>query len=123
MSIQLDPPLGGDNRALLEAARAIRESGKAHIVDVNDNPRARARMSGLMASVAIERFAGIETIPHLTPRDSTITGLESQLLGAHAEGVRNILAVTGDPPEEATTPARAASTRSTRSGSPSCSRS
>ena len=104
VSIQLDPPLGGDNRALLEAARAIRESGKAHIVDVNDNPRARARMSGLMASVAIERFAGIETIPHLTPRDSTITGLESQLLGAHAEGVRNILAVTGDPPEEADYP-------------------
>ena len=52
-----------------------------------------------MASVAIERFTGIETIPHLTPRDSTITGLESLLLGAHAEGVRNILAVTGDPPE------------------------
>jgi methionine synthase I (cobalamin-dependent)/5,10-methylenetetrahydrofolate reductase len=104
VSIQLDPPLGGDNRALLEAARTIRESGKAHIVDINDNPRARARMSGLMASVAIERFAGIETVPHLTPRDSTITGLESQLLGAHAEGVRNILAVTGDPPEEADYP-------------------
>jgi len=58
----------------------------------------------LMASVAIERFAGIETVPHLTPRDSTVTGLESQLLGAHAEGVRNILAVTGDPPEEADYP-------------------
>src|SRR5262249_36324130 len=82
----------------------IRDSGHAHIVDVNDNPRARARMSGLMAAVAIERFAGIETIPHLTPRDSTVTGLESQLLGAHAEGVRNILAVTGDPPEEADYP-------------------
>jgi methionine synthase I (cobalamin-dependent) len=104
VSIQLDPPLGGDNHALLEAARTIRDSGHAHVVDVNDNPRARARMSGLMASVAIERFAGIETIPHLTPRDSTITGLESQLLGAHAEGVRNILAVTGDPPEEADYP-------------------
>jgi methionine synthase / methylenetetrahydrofolate reductase (NADH) len=104
VSIQLDPPLGGDNHALLDAARAIRESGKAHVVDVNDNPRARARMHGLMASVAIERFAGIETIPHLTPRDSTITGLEAQLLGAHAEGVRNILAVTGDPPEEADYP-------------------
>jgi methionine synthase I (cobalamin-dependent) len=104
VSIQLDPPLGGDNHALLEAARTIRASNHAHIVDVNDNPRARARMSGLMASVAIERFAGIETIPHLTPRDSTVTGLESQLLGAHAEGVRNILAVTGDPPEEADYP-------------------
>ena len=48
-----------------------RESGKAHFVDVNDNPRARARMSGIMASVAIERACGIETIPHLTPRDTT----------------------------------------------------
>src|SRR5439155_23998669 len=104
VSIQLDPPLGGDNRAMLDVARTIRESGKAHVVDINDNPRARARMSGLMAAVAIERFAGIETIPHLTPRDTTITGLESLLLGAHAEGVRNILAVTGDPPEEADYP-------------------
>jgi homocysteine S-methyltransferase len=104
ISIQLDPPLGGDNRAMLDVARAIRASGKAQVVDVNDNPRARARMSGIMASVAIERFTGIETIPHLTPRDSTVTGLESILLGAHAEGVRNILAVTGDPPEEADYP-------------------
>ena len=52
-----------------------------------------------MASVAIERSVGIETIPHLTPRDASIAGLESQLLGAHAEGIRNVLAVTGDPPE------------------------
>ena len=52
-----------------------------------------------MASATIERVAGIETIPHLTPRDSSIAGLESMLLGAHAEGIRNVLAVTGDPPE------------------------
>jgi homocysteine S-methyltransferase len=99
ISVQVDPPLGANPEALIEAARAIRESGRAQFVDVNDNPRARARMNGIMASVAIERFTGVETIPHLTPRDSTITGLESILLGAHAEGVRNILAVTGDPPE------------------------
>jgi homocysteine S-methyltransferase len=99
VSVQLDPPLGGNAEGLLEASRAIKESGRAHVVDVNDNPRARARMSGIMASVAIERYAGIETIPHLTPRDSTVAGLESILLGAHAEGVRNILSVTGDPPE------------------------
>ena len=90
--MQLDPPLGGNADGLIEAARAIKASGRAHLVDVNDNPRARARMSGVMASVAIERYAGIETIPHLTPRDSTLAGLESILLGAHAEGVRNILA-------------------------------
>jgi methionine synthase I (cobalamin-dependent)/5,10-methylenetetrahydrofolate reductase len=100
VSVQVDPPLGASANGLIETARAIRDSGKAQFVDVNDNPRARARMSGIMASVAIERFAGIETIPHLTPRDMTISGLESQLLGAHAEGVRNILAVTGDPPEQ-----------------------
>ena len=99
VSIQLDPPLGGSNRALLEVSRALKESGLTHVLDINDNPRARARMSGIMASVAIERFTGIETIPHLTPRDATVTGLESLLLGAHAEGVRNVLAVTGDPPE------------------------
>jgi 5,10-methylenetetrahydrofolate reductase len=99
ISVQVDPPLGANPEALIDAAWAVRESGRAQFVDVNDNPRARARMSGIMASVAIERFTGVEPIPHLTPRDSTITGLESLLLGAHAEGVRNILAVTGDPPE------------------------
>ncbi len=100
VSVQLDPPLGANNAALIDAGRTLKQSGKAHFVDVNDNPRARARMSGIMASVAIERVAGIETIPHLTPRDTAIAGLESLLLGAHAEGVRNVLAVTGDPPEE-----------------------
>ncbi len=100
ISVQLDPPLGANNSALIEAGRALRDSGKTHFVDVNDNPRARARMSGIMASVAIERACGIETIPHLTTRDMSIAGLESQLLGAHAEGVLNMLAVTGDPPEE-----------------------
>ncbi len=99
VSMQLDPPLGANPEALIATARAVRDSNKAQFVDVNDNPRARARMSGIMASVAIERFTGVETIPHLTPRDMTIAGLESILLGAHAEGVRNILAVTGDPPE------------------------
>ena len=100
VSVQLDPPLGANNAALLEVSRVLKETGKAHFVDVNDNPRARARMSGVMASVAIQRACGVETIPHLTPRDMGIAGLESLLLGAHAEGVRNVLAVTGDPPEE-----------------------
>jgi homocysteine S-methyltransferase len=100
VSVQLDPPLGGSNEGMLEVARALKETGAAHFVDINDNPRARARMSGIMSSVAIERIVGLETIPHQTPRDTTISGLESLLLGAHAEGVRNILAVTGDPPEE-----------------------
>jgi homocysteine S-methyltransferase len=100
VSVQLDPPLGGSATGLVESARVIRESGLAHVVDVNDNPRARARMSGLIASLAIQRETGIEVVPHLTPRDSTLAGLESLLLGTHAEGVRNVLAVTGDAPEQ-----------------------
>jgi methionine synthase / methylenetetrahydrofolate reductase (NADH) len=99
VSVQLDPPLGGSAAGLVDVARRIGEAGTAHLVDVNDNPRARARMSGLLASSAIQRLAGVEVLPHLTPRDATIAGLESLLLGAHAEGIRNVLAVTGDPPE------------------------
>jgi methionine synthase / methylenetetrahydrofolate reductase (NADH) len=100
VSIQLDPPLGGSNRGLVDVARELAATEAVGFVDLNDNPAARARMNGLMAAVAIEREAGIETIPHLTPRDMTLAGLESVLLGAHAEGVRNVLAVTGDPPQE-----------------------
>jgi homocysteine S-methyltransferase len=99
VSIQLDPPLGGNSAGLVEVARLLNESGHVGWVDINDNATARAGMSSLMISAAIEREAGIETIPHLTTRDWSVMGLESMLLGAHAEGVRNILAITGDPPE------------------------
>jgi methionine synthase / methylenetetrahydrofolate reductase(NADPH) len=98
VSVQLDPPLGGNHRGMLEVARGLRQGG-ANLVDINDNATARAGMSALMLSVAIQRTSGLETIPHLTTRDSSILGLESMLLGAHAEGIRNVLAVTGDPPE------------------------
>jgi methionine synthase I (cobalamin-dependent)/5,10-methylenetetrahydrofolate reductase len=99
LSVQIDPPLGGSYQGSLDVVRALKESGRAHFIDINDNATARAAASALMLSVAIEQEVGVETIPHLTTRDSTIMGLESQLLGAHAQGVRNVLAVTGDPPE------------------------
>ena len=98
VSVQLDPPLGGNHRGMLEVAKGL-EDGGAALVDINDNATARAGMSALMLSVAIQRTSGLETIPHLTTRDASVLGLESQLLGAHAEGIRNVLAVTGDPPE------------------------
>jgi homocysteine S-methyltransferase len=99
VSIQLDPPLGGNSAGLLEVATALKDSGRVGWVDINDNATARAGMSSLMVSATIERRADIETIPHLTTRDWSVMGLESMLLGAHAEGVRNVLAITGDPPE------------------------
>jgi methionine synthase / methylenetetrahydrofolate reductase (NADH) len=97
--VELDPPKGGTYDAMLTVARQLKLSGQVGFVDINDNPMARARANALMAAVAIERDCGIETIPHVTPRDTSIMGLESLLLGAHAEGVRNVLSVTGDPPE------------------------
>jgi homocysteine S-methyltransferase len=97
--VELDPPKGGTYDSMLRVARTLKASGKIGFVDINDNPMARARANALMAAVAIERDCGLETIPHVTPRDTSIMGLESQLLGAHAEGVRNVLSVTGDPPE------------------------
>jgi methionine synthase I (cobalamin-dependent)/5,10-methylenetetrahydrofolate reductase len=99
VSAQLDPPLGSNVAGLIEVARALKESGRVGFVDLNDNAGARAGMSALIASAAIERACGVETIPHLTTRDTTVMGLESMLFGAQAEGLRNILAVTGDPPE------------------------
>ena len=98
VSVELDPPKGTNMDAMLGVAARLRDSGVVHEVDINDNPMARARLSALMAAIAIERTVGLETIPHVTPRDASIMGLQSQLLGAHAEGIRNILAVTGDPP-------------------------
>jgi methionine synthase / methylenetetrahydrofolate reductase(NADPH) len=99
VSVQIDPPLGGDYTGLLETVEAIRGSGSASYVDINDNATASAKLSAMIMAAAIERRLGVETIPHLTSRDYSVMGLEALLLGGHAEGVRNILAVTGDPPE------------------------
>jgi homocysteine S-methyltransferase len=99
VSIQLDPPLGGNVGGLVELTQALKDSGRVDFVDVNDNAGARAGMNAVIVSAVLERAAGVETIPHLTTRDYTVMGLEAVLFGAHAEGVRNVLAVTGDPPE------------------------
>jgi len=98
-TVEINPPKGGSVDGLLELCRALRDSGKVEFLDVTDNYTARARMNPMMASAAIEREVGLETIPHLTPRDSSVMGLESILLGAHAAGLRNVLAITGDPPD------------------------
>src|SRR5205809_659773 len=95
---ELDPPKGGTYESMLAVTKTLKDSGAVGFVDINDNPMARARANALMAAIAIERTCAIETIPHVTPRDTSVMGLQSQLLAAHAEGVRNVLAVTGDPP-------------------------
>jgi homocysteine S-methyltransferase len=98
VSVELDPPKGTNMESMLRVAERLKASGRVHETDINDNPMARARLSALMAAVVIETTVGLETIPHVTPRDASVMGLQSQLLGAHAAGIRNVLAVTGDPP-------------------------
>ncbi len=97
-SVELDPPKGSNLERLFELVDEISATRSVEFFDINDNPMARARMSSLMTASLVQQRAAVETIPHLTPRDSTARGLESQLLGAHAGGIRNLLAVTGDYP-------------------------
>src|SRR5439155_18668893 len=65
VSVELDPPKGSNAESMLAVARRLKESGRVHVVDVNDNPMARARMNALIASAMIEREVGLETIPHV----------------------------------------------------------
>src|SRR5262249_21515342 len=68
-------------------------------VNVPDSPRASARMSALAAAVLVQQQAGVETILHYACRDRNLLSMQSDLLGAHSMGVRNVLLITGDPPQ------------------------
>jgi methionine synthase I (cobalamin-dependent)/5,10-methylenetetrahydrofolate reductase len=97
VSIELVPPRGYQADALVEQARQFRIHG-VDLVNIPDGPRATGRMSALAAAVMVQQQAGIETILHYACRDRNMIGMQSDLLGAHAMGVRNLLVVTGDPP-------------------------
>ncbi|HVH58216.1 MAG TPA: bifunctional homocysteine S-methyltransferase/methylenetetrahydrofolate reductase [Vicinamibacterales bacterium] len=97
ISVELVPPRGDDSRKLVEQARQLRIHG-VDLVNVPDGPRASARMSALAASVIVQQESGMETILHYACRDRNLLGMQSDLLGAHAMGIRNVLLITGDPP-------------------------
>jgi homocysteine S-methyltransferase len=99
VSVELTPPRGYHAEALVEQARALRIHG-VYLVNIPDGPRSSARMSALSAAFLIQQQSGVETILHYACRDRTLLGMQSDLLGAHAMGVRNVLLVTGDPPKE-----------------------
>ena len=96
-SIEITPPKGWDVEDLLGQCRLIRAAG-ADTVNVLDHPHAHARMSALPAAMLIEREVGIETIVHYPCRDRNMTRMISDLLGAAAAGLHNLLVVTGRPP-------------------------
>jgi homocysteine S-methyltransferase len=97
VSVELVPPRGYRAEALVEHARQLRIHG-VDVVNIPDGPRATGRMSALAAAVMVQQQAGIETILHYACRDRNMIGMQSDLLGAHAMDVRNLLIVTGDPP-------------------------
>jgi methionine synthase I (cobalamin-dependent)/5,10-methylenetetrahydrofolate reductase len=98
VSVELDPPRGADPGALIERAQFCREN-EVDAINVADGPRASARMSAQALCVLLQEKVGIDTILHYTCRDRNLLGIQSDLLGAHALGLRNILAITGDPPK------------------------
>jgi methionine synthase / methylenetetrahydrofolate reductase(NADPH) len=98
MSVEIDPPKGVSIGRIVEEVTRVMSRGNFDAVDINSGSLARVGMDALMLAGALEAH-GFETIPHLTTRDANIIGLQAMLLGAWATGgVRNVLAITGDPP-------------------------
>jgi homocysteine S-methyltransferase len=98
VSVELDPPKGADPGAVLERAQYCKEH-EVDAINVADGPRASARMSAQSLCLLMQQKVGIDTILHYTCRDRNLLGIQSDLLGAYALGLRNILAITGDPPK------------------------
>lgn len=98
ISVEVDPPRGLNPGKMLRGASLIKAAG-ADCVDVGDSPMARVRMSCIAFAALCEQRVGIETLIHFTTRDRNLMALQSELLGAHALGIRNVIALTGDPPQ------------------------
>ena len=96
--VELLSPHGVSPEKQVEKARELFYYGM-DVINIPDGPRASARMSALALAVLIQRDVGIETLLHYVCRDRNVIGMQSDLLGAYALGLKNILAITGDPPK------------------------
>lgn len=97
VSVELAPPRGVNPSKLLVGAQMLRRKG-VDAVNVTDSALGRASMSALAVTYLVQQHAGINPIVHFTTRDRTLMGIQAELLGAHAMGLRHILALTGDAP-------------------------
>ncbi|MFL5524094.1 MAG: bifunctional homocysteine S-methyltransferase/methylenetetrahydrofolate reductase [Gemmatimonadaceae bacterium] len=97
-SVEIVPPRGVDASKMLRDTAALRDAG-VDAVNVPDGPRAQSRMGALLCGLLIEQQVGIETVIHYCCRDRNLLGMLSDLLGASAVGLRNLLLITGDPPK------------------------
>ncbi len=96
-TVELLPPRGWDVAEMVAAARAAREGG-AHAVTLADTPRGLTRMGSVAAGLVVQQQAGVEAVVHYSCRNRNMMGMISDLLGAAAAGIRNLLLVSGDPP-------------------------
>src|SRR4051812_33008686 len=97
-SVEIVPPRGVDATRMLSDVARLKTAG-VDAVNVPDGPRAQSRMGALLTSVLVEQQVGIETVTHYACRDRNLLGMLSDLLGASAVGLRNMLIITGDPPK------------------------
>ena len=97
-SVEIVPPRGVDASRMLADVVRLKDAG-VDAVNVPDGPRAQSRMGALMTSLLIEQKVGLETVTHYACRDRNLLGMLSDLLGASAVGLRNLLLITGDPPK------------------------
>src|SRR4029078_5508175 len=96
-SLEIAPPRSIRIDRTIEAARLLRDAG-ADLVNISDSAMARVRMGAMAVAFGVQHDLDLECLVHFTTRDRNLMAIESELLGAHALGVRNILALTGDPP-------------------------
>ena len=96
IAVELDPPEVGNADKFMAGARELMEAG-VHAITIADNPIARARMDAGMLAGRVQRSLGLEPIPHMTCRDRNLNAIKSTLLGLSAEGIHNMIVITGDP--------------------------
>ena len=119
VTVELDPPRGHNIEKLVQGAKLLAERG-VEVVDINDGSLGRVRMAVLATALLVRESTGLDISMHFTCRDRNLMGIQGDLLGAHALGVRNILAMTGilrAPATTSTPPPSSTSTRSASSGS------
>lgn len=97
-SVEITPPRSIDLEPMLDKCRTCKDAG-IDAINIPDGPRASARISPMVAALAVEREVGIETVLHYCCRDRNLIGMQSDLLGGYAGGLRNYLIITGDPPK------------------------
>ncbi len=97
-TVEIVPPKGVDPGPMFDQVRLLKAAG-VDAVNVPDGPRAQSRMGALLSALMIEREVGLEAVVHYACRDRNLLGMLSDLLGASAAGIHNLLIITGDPPK------------------------